>query len=57
MTWYTDTCDITAMALPFYGLDPLVKEIYFYYLALDPMVICDGHNAYGWVTIIALLVA
>jgi hypothetical protein len=41
----------------FYGFDPMVKDIYFYCLALDLMVICDGRTMYGWVNITALLVA
>jgi len=30
MTWYTNTCGITTIGLPLYGLDPMVKDIYFY---------------------------
>jgi hypothetical protein len=35
----------------------MVKETYFYCLALGPIVICDESTIYKWVTITALLVA
>jgi hypothetical protein len=44
------------MSLPLYGLNPMVKDIYFYCLVFDLMVIRDRHTMKGWVTITALLV-
>jgi hypothetical protein len=42
MTWYIVLCRITAIDLPLYELDLMVKETYFYCLALVSIVICDG---------------
>jgi len=38
-------------------VNPIIKESYFYCLALDPVVLCDRCTMYWLVAITALLVA
>jgi hypothetical protein len=48
MTLYTSKCDIMAMRLLLYGLNPIVIEIYFYVWHLIQRLFCDMHTMYGW---------
>jgi hypothetical protein len=48
---------IMAMGLPFYGIDPMVKEIYFYVWPWIQWLFVTGTPCMDVVTTMALLVA
>ncbi len=60
MTWYTNTCSITAMALLFYKFDAMVTNIYDYIimgLRSNVCFVTDAPCLNEGVTVTALLVA